>query len=85
MRKVADDAGLTLPQLATLWVKDQPGVTAPIIGPRTMDHLETALSIMDKTLPADVAARLDELNPPGSAIADFFNTSNWSKMRVLAT
>jgi len=29
-----------------------------------------------------VAARLDELNPPGSAVADFFNTSNWMKMRL---
>jgi aryl-alcohol dehydrogenase-like predicted oxidoreductase len=82
MAQVAADAGMTLPQLAQLWVKDQPGVTAPIIGPRTMEHLETALSIADKTLPADIAARLDELNPPGSAVADFFNTSNWMKMRV---
>ena len=82
--QVAAEVGMSLPALATLWVKEQPGVTAPIIGPRTMEHLETALSIMDETLPADVAARLDELNPPGSAVADFFNTSNWSKMRVTA-
>ncbi len=82
MAQVAADAGMSLPQLAQLWVKDQPGVTAPIIGPRTMEHLETALSIADRALTADVAARLDELNPPGSAVADFFNTSNWMKMRV---
>jgi aryl-alcohol dehydrogenase-like predicted oxidoreductase len=80
--RVAAEAGMSTPQLAQLWVKDQPGVTAPIIGPRTMEHLETALSIADQTLSADVAARLDELNPPGSAVADFFNTSNWMKMRV---
>jgi 1-deoxyxylulose-5-phosphate synthase len=85
MGQVAAAVGLTLPQLATLWVKDQPGITAPIIGPRTMEHLETALSILDKTLSADVAARLDELNPPGSAVADFFNTSNWMKMRVASS
>ncbi len=80
--QVAAEAGMSLPQLALLWIKDQPGITAPIIGPRTMEHLETALSVIDKTLPADIAARLDELNPPGSAIADFFNTSNWMKMRL---
>jgi aryl-alcohol dehydrogenase-like predicted oxidoreductase len=84
MAQVAADAGMSLPQLAQLWVKDQPGVTAPIIGPRTMEHLETALSIAERALPADIAARLDELNPPGSAVADFFNTSNWMKMKVAA-
>ena len=65
-----------------LWVKEQPGITAPIIGPRTSQHLQEALSILEAKLSADVSARLDELNPPGSVVADFFNTSNWSKMRI---
>jgi aryl-alcohol dehydrogenase-like predicted oxidoreductase len=80
--EVASEAGMTLPQLALLWVKEQPGITAPIIGPRTVQHLQEALSIIEARLSADVSARLDELNPPGSVVADFFNTSNWSKMRI---
>ncbi len=80
--KLAEEIGLTLPQLALLWVKDQPGITSPIVGPRTMEHLESALQVMDMTLDAEATARLDELNPPGSVIADFHNTAPWMKMRV---
>ena len=47
-----------------------------------MEHLESALSILDLTLPADLAAKLDEMNPPGSVVADFHNTSRWMKMHV---
>jgi len=79
---VAASVGMTLPQLALLWVKDQPGITAPIVGPRTMQHLQEALSTLELILTPEVSARLDELNPPGSVVADFFNTSNWSKMRI---
>ena len=40
LEKMAAERGLTITQLALLWVKDQPGITAPIIGPRTIEHLE---------------------------------------------
>lgn len=80
--KVAADAGMSGAQLALLWVVEQPGITSAIIGPRTMAHLEASLSILDLTLPDDVAAILDDMNPPGSVVADFFNTSRWMKMRV---
>jgi aryl-alcohol dehydrogenase-like predicted oxidoreductase len=80
--KVAADAGMSGAQLALLWVVEQPGITSAIIGPRTMAHLEASLSILDLTLPDDVAATLDSMNPSGSVVADFFNTSRWMKMRV---
>ncbi|MGQ9477664.1 MAG: aldo/keto reductase [Candidatus Bipolaricaulia bacterium] len=69
-------------QLALLWVKEQPGVTAPIIGPRTEAHLEMALGVLDLKLDEATAAALDELVPPGSAVADFHNTSGWMKMKL---
>ena len=50
VRKMAEERGLTASQLSLLWIKDQPGVTAPIIGPRTLAHIEDALVIMDKSL-----------------------------------
>ncbi len=69
-------------QLALLWLKGQPGVTSPIIGPRTEEHLETALGALGKELDQETAAALDGLVPPGSAVADFHNTSGWMKMKL---
>ncbi|MSP13544.1 MAG: aldo/keto reductase [Chloroflexi bacterium] len=69
-------------QMALLWVKDQPGITAPIIGPRTMAHLEDALAILDKHLSAENRAFLDELVHPGNAVANFHNTAPWMKARI---
>lgn len=80
--EVARDRGLTPSQLALLWVKDQPAVTSPIIGPRTEAHLEDALAILEMSLDNETAAILDEIVPPGTAIADFHNTSGWMKMQV---
>jgi aryl-alcohol dehydrogenase-like predicted oxidoreductase len=79
---VAHEKGLTPSQLALLWAKDQPAVTAPIIGPRTEDHLDDALAVLEMNLDEETAATLDEIVPPGTAIADFHNTSGWMKMRV---
>jgi aryl-alcohol dehydrogenase-like predicted oxidoreductase len=62
---MAQERGLTASQLSLLWVKDQPGVTAPIIGPRTLAHLEDALVIKDKSLDEADRPRFDELVHPG--------------------
>jgi aryl-alcohol dehydrogenase-like predicted oxidoreductase len=83
--EVAQTQGITPSQLALLWVKDQPAVTSPIIGPRTEAHLEDALEVLEMTLDPKVAAELDEIVPPGSAVSDFHNTSHWMKMRVAGT
>ena len=57
--------GLTLVQLALAFVLRHPAVTAPIIGPRTMEHLESQLAALDVTLDDDVLDRIDEIVPPG--------------------
>jgi len=80
--EMAAERGLTPAQLAVLWVKDQPGVTAPIIGPRTMEHLEQMLPLLEMTLPDEDRPLFDELNPPGSAVSDFHNSSGWMKMKL---
>jgi aryl-alcohol dehydrogenase-like predicted oxidoreductase len=80
--KVAQTKGLTPAQLSLLWAKDQPAVTAPIIGPRTMDHLDDALAVLEMSLDSQLSTALDEIVPPGSAVADFHNTSGWMKMTV---
>jgi aryl-alcohol dehydrogenase-like predicted oxidoreductase len=80
--EIARQKGMTPSQLALLWVKDQPGVTAPILGPRTPAHLDDALAVLEMSLEEDTAVALDEIIPPGSAVADFHNTSGWMKMRL---
>jgi len=80
---MADERGMTPAQLALLWVKDQPGVTAPIIGPRTMAHLESFLPVMGMSLAAADRPLFDALVHPGNAVADFYNSNEWMKARVL--
>jgi aryl-alcohol dehydrogenase-like predicted oxidoreductase len=76
---LAAERGLTAMQLALLWCKDQPGITAPIVGPRTVEQIEEALVVLDRELDDDARAACDELVPPGNAVADFHNTSTWTK------
>jgi aryl-alcohol dehydrogenase-like predicted oxidoreductase len=63
--QLADEAGLTLIELAIAFVLNHPAITAPIIGPRTMEHLESQLAAADVRLTADVLDRIDEIVPPG--------------------
>ncbi len=67
--RIADDAGLTLIQLALGFVTAHPGVTSAIIGPRTVDHLHAQLAAADTVLPADVLNKIDEVVAPGVDLA----------------
>lgn len=83
LEQLARDRGLTSSQLALVWVKDQPDVTAPIVGPRTLTQLEDALGVLDITLDDEARAACDELVHPGNAVADFYNTSGWMRERIV--
>ncbi len=65
LARLADEAGITLIEMALAFVIRHPAVTAAIIGPRTMEHLESQLSAADVTLSDDVLDRIDEIVPPG--------------------
>ena len=80
--QLAKDKGISPAQLAVLWVKDQPGITAPLIGPRTLEQLEHFLPVMEMQLDDQTRAACDALVPPGSAVADFHNSAPWMKMQV---
>ncbi|MCB0194203.1 MAG: aldo/keto reductase [Anaerolineae bacterium] len=80
---LAKENGLSGAQLAILWAKDQPGITAPIIGPRTLDQLEHLLPVLDMTLDDNLREACDALVPPGSAVANFHNSAPWMKMKLL--
>ena len=60
---LADELGHDPGDVGLAWLLHQPAVTAPIIGPRTMDQLDAAVRALDVTLDADALARLDEIFP----------------------
>lgn len=66
---LAEDAGLSLIHLALAFVVNHPGVTAAIIGPRTMEHFDSQIEAAEVRLTTDVLDRIDKIVPPGSNIA----------------
>jgi aryl-alcohol dehydrogenase-like predicted oxidoreductase len=62
--QIAAAHGATVPQVALAWMLGVEGVTAPIIGPRTLAHLEDLLGCVDLVLSADERAALEAPAPP---------------------
>jgi aryl-alcohol dehydrogenase-like predicted oxidoreductase len=69
LAKVADEAGLTMIQLALGFVTAHPAVTSAIIGPRTLGHLRSQLAAADTVLPGDVLDAIDAVVAPGVDLA----------------
>ncbi|MBR7834556.1 aldo/keto reductase [Actinospica durhamensis] len=65
---LAEETGLTLIQLAIAFVVRHPAVTSAIVGPRTMDHLESYLTADGVELSEDVLDRIDAIVPPGHTV-----------------
>jgi aryl-alcohol dehydrogenase-like predicted oxidoreductase len=63
---VAEEAGLSLIHLALGFVLTHPAITAAIIGPRTMEQLESQLGAADVDVPAEVLDKIDAIVPPGT-------------------
>ena len=59
---------MTLIQMAVAFVTRHPAVTSAIIGPRTMEHLDSYLAADGIELPAELLDRIDEIVPPGVTI-----------------
>ena len=80
LAQLAEEAGMTLIQLALAFVLRHPAVTAPIIGPRTMEQLESQLGAHSmSTLDEQLIDRIDEIVPPGTTLnpADSGWTPPW--------
>jgi aryl-alcohol dehydrogenase-like predicted oxidoreductase len=62
------ELGFPPAEIALAWLMHQPAVTAPIVGPRTFEHLESALRATEIELDEQTLGRLDEIWPgPGGA------------------
>jgi aryl-alcohol dehydrogenase-like predicted oxidoreductase len=81
LARVAEEAGITLIQLAIAFVLNHPAITAAIIGPRTMEQLESQLPAADVVLDEALLDRIDEIVPPGTTInpadSSFDNPALW--------
>ncbi len=72
LAQLAEESSMTLIHMALAFVLQHPAITAPIIGPRTMEQLEAMLGAVDVTLDASILDRIDEIVPPGTN----FNTAD---------
>jgi aryl-alcohol dehydrogenase-like predicted oxidoreductase len=74
LARLADEAGITLIELAIAFVLNHPAITAALIGPRTMEQLESQLTAVDVVLDAAVLDRIDEIVSPGTTLSPADNS-----------
>jgi aryl-alcohol dehydrogenase-like predicted oxidoreductase len=65
---LADECGISLIHMALAFVAQHPAITSPIIGPRTMEQLETQIGAASVTLGADTLDAIDAIVPPGTNV-----------------
>lgn len=80
---MARSTGIDPAQLAICFVKDQPGITAPIIGPKNVAQLVGLLPVLEMTMSNELQQMCDEIVAPGSVVASFFNSAPWMRWKVL--
>jgi len=72
LKPLAENKGCSLSQLALAWCMNQPGITSPIIGPRTLEQLQDNLGALDVTLNDKDREAIDAVCPPGRALATYY-------------
>jgi len=75
IQPLADAQHVTMSQFALAWVMQQPGVTSPIIGPRTMEQLEDNLKALDVHITDADRAKIDEVSPPGQNVSPYYEAN----------
>jgi aryl-alcohol dehydrogenase-like predicted oxidoreductase len=66
----AEGLGVAPLEVALAWVRDRPGVTAPIVGARTAAQLRGVLAVDELALPDEIRTALDEVSTPASGYPD---------------
>ena len=72
LQALADAKAVPLAQITLAWVIQQPGITSPIVGPRTLEQLEDNLRALEIELTPEDLRRIDEIIPPGTHVAPFY-------------
>ncbi len=73
---LAKESGCTASQWVLAWCASQPGITAPIIGPRTLEQLEDNLGALEVEVTDEQRERLDAASEPGGSIVNFYE-ADW--------
>ncbi len=73
VEQIAKEKGCTASQFALAWCAQQPGVTSPIIGPRTMEQLEDNLGAVSVEVTDSDRERIDAVVPPGTEVVPYYN------------
>lgn len=75
---LSQEKGCTPAQLALAWCAQQPGITSPIIGPRTLEHLQNNLGALEIRLTDEDRARLDAVARPGRATVPYYGADGFA-------
>ena len=75
LQKLVEGKNVPLSQFALAWCMGQPGITSPIIGPRTMEQLEDNLKAIAVTITDEDKKQIDAIVPPGGNVTEFYNAS----------
>ncbi len=70
--KIAGDKGCTISQFALAWCAAQPGITSPIIGPRTLEQLKDNLGAVKVEITEDDNKKVDKIIAPGTAVLPYY-------------
>ena len=77
VEELAKKKGVTTSQLALAWTTHQPGITSPIIGPRTMEQLEDNLEALNVEVTDEDREAIDAIVPPKGVVAPYYE-ADWS-------
>lgn len=78
---LAKEKGVATAELSLAWVLRQPGVTAPIIGVRTMEHLACALESLEIKLTDADHQHINRVIAPGAAVSDYYDVNVFRRLR----
>lgn len=84
LKPLAAEKGVTLAEFALAWVMNQTGITSPITGPRSVAQLESSLNAIDVEFTDEDYRRINEIAPPGSHIADYWECNVYARLRTSA-
>ncbi len=78
---LAEAKGVTLAEFCLAWILRQPGITSPITGPRTLEHLTSSLNSLDVEITDEDRQRIDEVSPPGTKVSDYYDPNVYARLR----
>ena len=79
---IAEGKGITLAELSLAWLMQQPGVTAAILGARSVDYLQSGVKACDVELTKEDLADIDSIIPPGTNVSDYYATNVYRPFRM---